>query len=198
MRKCVLGIDLGTSSVKIMKKYRDGSTEKLKNNYTRPLPEGWWNSIKELLNEILWEEVEAIGLVSQVGTYVVNDKDVIGWNAAIGKEELVWWKNKYSQKVFVDEISMPHPEIISYPLPRLKYIKEHFENIQTICQPKEYILKQLTGEYVTDEYSWRGLCHLEKKRYSAFFLKELGLDETVLPPVKGYGKQAGCTKKVCH
>ena len=196
MRKCILGIDLGTSSVKIMKKYRDGSSEKLKNSYTQPFPAGWWNSIIEILKEINWEEVEAIGLTSQVGTYLINDKYVIGWNEAIGKEELAWWKTKYSQKEFVDEISMPHPEVISYPLPRLKYIKEHFENIQTICQPKEYILKKLTGEYVTDEYSWRGLCHLEKKKYSSRFLKELGLDEAILPIVKEYGSRAGYTRKI--
>ena len=31
MNHCILGIDLGTSSVKILKKYQDGSVKKLKN-----------------------------------------------------------------------------------------------------------------------------------------------------------------------
>ena len=88
MKRCVLGIDLGTSSVKILKKYEDGSVIKLKNTYKEPLPIGWWNSILELLEQINWQEVTAIGLSSQVGTYIVNDMDVIGWNQSVGKEEL--------------------------------------------------------------------------------------------------------------
>ena len=196
MKKCVLGIDLGTSSVKILKKYQDGSVQKLKNIYRETLPLGWWNSILELLEKIDWQEVTAIGLSSQVGTYIVNDKDVIGWNQNVGKEELEWWKEKYPTEKFLEEISMPHPDIISYPLPRLKYIKDHFENVETVCQPKEYILKQLTGEWVTDPYSWRGLANLDRKEYSKFFLDELSIDLEKLPPIKKQDEIAGYTKKI--
>ena len=91
IKKCILGIDLGTSSVKILKKYEDGSVRKLKNTYKEPLPMGWWQSILELASRIDWQEVMAIGLSSQVGTYVINDKEVIGWNENVGKEELSWW-----------------------------------------------------------------------------------------------------------
>ena len=62
MKRCVLGIDLGTSSVKILKKYEDGTVVKLKNIYKEPLPIGWWKSILELLEQIDWQEVIAIGL----------------------------------------------------------------------------------------------------------------------------------------
>lgn len=195
-KRCILGIDLGTSSVKILKKYEDGSIRKLKNTYKEPLPVGWWKSILELLEQIDWQEVEAIGLSSQVGTYVINDKDVIGWNQSIGKEELNWWKENYATERFVQEISMPHPDIISYPLPRLKYIKDHMADVDTICQPKEYILKCLTGEWVSDPYSWRGLANLEKKDYSEFFLQELGLKREQLPPIKRQDALAGYTKEI--
>ena len=96
MKKCILGIDLGTSSVKILKKYRDGSIQKLKSTYENPLPLGWWQAILELLEMIDWQEVEAIGMTSQVGTYLVNEEEVIGWNQPIGKEELKWWKENYT------------------------------------------------------------------------------------------------------
>lgn len=196
MNRCVLGIDLGTSSVKIVKKYRDGHIEKLKNTYDDPLPLGWWKSICELLPQIRWNEVSAIGLSSQVGTYLVNDKNVIGWNSSVGKEEVKWWKEQYSKETFLEEISMPHPDIISYPLPRLKYIKEHFEKIERICQPKEYILEKLTGEWVTDSCSWRGLVNLSTGEYSKFFLKELSLEEEKLPVIKGFDEIAGYTKEI--
>lgn len=196
MNKCVLGIDLGTSSVKIVKKYRDGQIEKLRNIYKSALPQGWWESILELFGEVNWDEVEAIGLSSQVGTYLVNDKDVIGWNSNVGKEEMKWWKENYSKEVFIKEISMPHPDIISYPLPRIKYISEHYESIEKICQPKEYILEKLTGAWVTDPYSWRGLVNLSTKKYSAYFLQELGVDECKLPTIKNSDEIAGYTKEI--
>ena len=196
MKKCVLGIDLGTSSVKILSKYRDGTVKKLKNTYEKPLPSGWWKAVEDLLKQISWNEVEAIGLTSQVGTYLVNDQHVIDWNSSVGKEELVWWKNNYDQEKFIEEISMPHPEVISYPLPRLKYMKEHFDHVYKICQPKEYILNQLTGEWCTDEYSWRGLCNLHTKQYSTYFIQELEMTKDILPPVKEYRKVAGYTKEI--
>ena len=196
IKKCILGIDLGTSSVKILKKYEDGSVRKLKNTYKEPLPMGWWQSILELASRIDWQEVMAIGLSSQVGTYVINDKEVIGWNENVGKEELSWWKENYTTEQFIQEISMPHPDIISYPLPRLKYIKDHMEDIDTICQPKEYILKCLTGEWVSDPYSWRGLANLEKKDYSEFFLQKLSIKREQLPTLKKQDELAGYTKEV--
>lgn len=196
MDRCVLGIDLGTSSVKIVKKYADGHIQKLKNTYKEPLPEGWWQSILILLEQINWKEVSAIGLSSQVGTYLVNNKEVIGWNSHAGRKEVKWWKANYTKETFLKEISMPHPDIISYPLPRLKYIKEHFERIEKICQPKEYILEKLTGEWVTDAYSWRGLVNLETKEYSKFFLQELFIEEEKLPPIKKIDEIAGYTKEI--
>lgn len=195
MNKCVLGIDLGTSSVKIVKKYRDGHTEKLRNTYEETLPLGWWKAILELAEEIKWDEVAAIGLSSQVGTYLINDKDVISWNSNAGTEEIKWWKSRYSKEKFLEEISMPHPDIISYPLPRLKYIVKHFEEVQRVCQPKEYILEKLTGQWVTDPYSWRGLVNLSAKKYSTYFLQELGMEENRLPGIKNSDDIAGYTEE---
>lgn len=196
MKQCVLGIDLGTSSVKIIRKYADGNIIKLKNTYKEPLPLGWWKAILELMEEINWKEVSAIGLSSQVGTYLVNDTEVIGWSSKVGKEELNWWKSNYTKEKFQEEISMSHPDIISYPLPRLKYIKEHFDNVQKICQPKDYILEKLTGQWVTDAYSWRGLTNLKKGQYSRFFLQELSIEEEKLPPIRKYDELAGKTKEI--
>lgn len=195
MDKCVLGIDLGTSSVKILRKYRNGRVEKMKNTYESALPLGWWNAIEDLLDEIVWEEVEGIGLSSQVGTYLINDESVISWNSEAGRKELEWWKKRYDAPKFLEEISMPHPDIISYPLGRLKYIKENFTNIKRVCQPKEYICEMLTGEWVTDVYSWRGLANLEKGDYSDFFLKEIPFEREKLPLMKSCKEMAGFTKE---
>ena len=44
-RECVLGIDLGTSSVKLLLKMRDGAVEKARERYEERTPDGWWNAV---------------------------------------------------------------------------------------------------------------------------------------------------------
>ena len=196
MNKSVLGIDLGTSSVKILQKFQSGKIAKSRASYEEISPEGWWKAICHALGQLELDKVEGISLSSQVGTYIVNGRDVISWNDSAGSEELKAIKETYSQEVFVKEISMPHPNIISYPIPRLKYIKGHFERIDSVCQPKDFICKHLTGEWVTDPYSWRGLANLEKKEYSSYFLKELGIDLKILPKMLDYTDLVGYTKEI--
>lgn len=196
MNKSVLGIDLGTSSVKILQKFQDGTIVKSRSGYETISPTGWWMAICQALSELDLEHVEGISLSSQVGTYIVNDKDVISWHSNAGKEEVKEVRAAYDEEVFLREISMVHPNIVSYPIPRLKYIKKHYEAIDSVCQPKDFICEQLTGNRVTDQYSWRGLAKLEKGVYSSFFLKELGADETQLPKMLDYTALAGVTKEI--
>lgn len=196
MNKSVIGIDLGTSSVKILQLFRDGTKSISRASYKEISQEGWWSAICRALAKMELESVEAISLSSQVGTYIVNDSKVISWNSGIGQEEVFEIKEKYEPEVFLKEISMVHPSIVSYPIPRLKYIKEHFEKIKSICQPKDFICEKLTGRRVTDPYSWRGLANLKTKCYSVFFLNELGIDESILPEMKEYTSFAGVTKEI--
>ncbi len=196
MNKSVIGIDLGTSSVKILQLFQDKTKSISRASYKEISQEGWWGAICRALAKLELETVEAISLSSQVGTYIVNDSEVISWNSGIGKEEVFEIKKKYESEIFLKEISMMHPSIVSYPIPRLKYIKKHFKNIESICQPKDFICEKLTGKRVTDQYSWRGLANLDTKCYSTFFLNDLGIDENVLPEMKDYTSFAGVTKEL--
>ncbi len=151
MNKNILGIDLGTSSVKLLLRYSNGSIKKAKAPYIEKTPKGWCNAIKKAMSQIDISDVGGIGLSSQVGTYIINKEKVIGWNQPYGDAELYEIKSKYTKEKFVQELAMPHPDIASYPIPRLLYIKRHFENINSICQPKDYICELLTGNLVTDK-----------------------------------------------
>lgn len=195
-RKSVLGIDLGTSSVKVLQRYEDGTTVKAKATYDDISPISWWQAIGRALSQLQLDNVEAIGLSSQVGTYIIDGKDVISWNSGNGSEELKQIKGQYTAKEFIDEISMPHPNIASYPIPRLIYIKNKYPKVKKVCQPKDYICEQLTGNYVTDPYSWRGLANLETKKYSQKFLKHIGIEEEMLPEIINYSDVAGYTKEL--
>lgn len=194
-KKSVLGIDLGTSAVKLLQRFSDGKIVKEKERYEEISPKGWWEAVSRAMRRMELSDVEAIGLSSQVGTYIVDDTEVLSWNDPIGADELTEIKGMYTQEEFLNEISMPHPNIISYPIPRLRYIKKHYPNVKTICQPKDFICRQLTGNQVTDPYSWRGLANLDTKTYSQKFLKDLGIDETMLPQMRDYTEVAGYVVK---
>ncbi len=196
MNKSVLGIDLGTSSVKILKKYMDGTVIKTKAKYEEISPTAWWNAICAALSEHDLEDVTAIGLSSQVGTYIIDGCDVISWNCGIGASELEEIKKQYDRPMFLQEISMAHPNIVSYPIPRLKYIKKHYPDAQRVCQPKDFICEQLTGNCITDPYSWRGLANLETKEYSSFFMDVIGFEKEKLPDIIAYKEVAGYTKEL--
>lgn len=198
MSKNILGIDLGTSSVKMILKKSDGSLLKSKASYVERSPEGWMSGIQEAFQKICENRIDVISLSSQVGTYIVNEKDVISWDSGVGREELAFVKEKYDINTFIDEIAMPHPDIISYPIPRLLYIKKHYENIESICQPKDLIGKYLTGNWVTEKYSYRGLVHTRTGQYSQFFLKEIGIDAIFLPSIISCDDIIGHTTETCE
>ena len=194
-KKSVLGIDLGTSAVKLLQRFEDGKVVKEKERYEEVSPKGWWEAICRAMQRMDLESVEAIGLSSQVGTYIVDEVSVISWNDPIGAEELAQLKRMYTQEEFLAEISMPHPNIISYPLPRLLHIKKNYPDFQKVCQPKDFICEKLTGRCVTDPYSWRGLANLNTKTYSKKFLQEIGITEDMLPQMMDYKEVAGKTMK---
>ena len=183
MNKALLGIDLGTSSVKVLLRRCDGQIEKARVAYEEISPTGWLNAVRAALRTLDLSEVAAVGLSAQTGTYIINGTDVITWSDSAGKEELDRIRGAFSKDFFLSEIGMPHPSIASYPLPRLLYIKEHFENVKAVCQPKDLIFSYLTGQQKSDLWTWRGLAHPETGTYSKALLSALGIDPAWLPPL---------------
>ncbi len=198
MGKEYIGIDLGTSSVKVLLVTAAGVQARAKCEYTASNPKGWCDALRtavaELKNTVTLTNVAAISLSSQVGTYIADSGEIISWSDAAGKSELDEICGLVSNAEWLQEIEMIHPSLISYPLPRLLYIKRHFPNCKSVMMPKEWLLLELTGEAVTDYFSWRGLCHSTKKAYSSVLLKRFGIDFS-LPKVASPTDKAGCITK---
>ena len=181
--KNILGIDLGTSSVKMI--YDDGKTvHKVKEKYEEISTDGWMSAIKKCTSRLDLSDLRAVGLSSQVGTYLVDFKDVISWNDPEGKDELDEILQAVPREEFISEIGMPHPNIISYPLPRLLYIKRHFPEAKQVCQPKDWLCYILGDRYSTDKFSWRGLADLNGDGYSKKLIQKFGLDSISLPSLQ--------------
>ncbi len=181
--KSILGIDLGTSSVKLLLRHADGRCEKARESYESRDAAGWWEALCRAAKRLDLQNICAVGLSSQVGTYIVGEGQIIDWSSPAGFTELRELKTAFSQSFFIREISMPHPDIISYPIPRLMHILRQTPGVSSVCMPKDLLIEKLTGRRVSDVYSWRGLANLEMGRYSRFFLDWLKLDARALPPL---------------
>ena len=189
----IAGIDLGTSSVKIVCVDQDGNIQKASCRYRENTVDEWLWAIREAFRRLDTQKITAISLSSQVGTYIMED-ELLSWRASGGEEELKELLETFSTGEFVTEISMIHPSLISYPIPRIHYLQKRTEPDhipQAICQPKECICRYLTGKNVSDQYSWRGLANQETGKYSQKFLNYLGISDKVLPTLKSPFKTAG-------
>jgi len=189
-----LGIDLGTSSVKVLA--TDGkNTVKAKRGYAEISVHGWLVSAREAVRETVGKlenaEICAVGLSSQVGTYIIDGKEVVSWNEAGGRVELNELKERITQEEFVQAISMEHPDIVSYPLPRLCYIKKKKPSVQEVVMPKELLGLDLTGELSTDIFSQRGIASFQTGDYAQGLLEKLGLDGIRLPNIQAPTEKIG-------
>ena len=188
-RKLFLGIDLGTSAVKLLLSDKSGVIRKTRRTYDEPFPNGYLLAVKDALSGFLCNEektgLAGISISSQVGTYITDEGVVIGWWQSEGKDELDEICAEYSEDIMLREISMRHPPLVSYPLPRLSYIKKHYKNTKRVMMPKEYLILALTDNFVSDPYSYRGLYNFEKGELSRFFLDkiapDISLPEIIMP-----------------
>lgn len=195
MTDLFLGIDLGTSSVKVLAADGVEPPIRVRRGYESDDPAGWLEAVRSSVRDAVLAidiaRLRGIGLSSQVGTYIADGKTVLPWRSGIGAAELAELRARYSPADFRREIEMAHPDIYSYPLPRLLYLKRQNPSLRRVCQPKDLICELMTGVLVTDRYSWRGLTGGNPAKYSDFFLRELGLTADILPPLRGVFEAVG-------
>ncbi|MCD8067451.1 MAG: hypothetical protein LUE87_00885 [Lachnospiraceae bacterium] len=188
------GIDIGTSSVKMLLEEEGKISETFRFPYEGNTLEEICRTILKALKEA-GRDVEAISLSSQTGTYVIDKSELISWQSDAGCEEIEGVISSFSPETFISEISMPHPRIFSYPLPRIKYILARHPHVKSICQLKDAVLYFLTGEYKSDVYTWRGLANVHTGKYSQKMLDYAGAAPSLLPglhspfSVGGYMKE---------
>ena len=121
-------------------------------------------AVKKALSQLSGrKKVSAISLSSQVGTYIINQKEVIHWNGPEGSTELEELLKRYPHEVFLAETGMTHPSLISYPLPRLAYAKKHFAPLTEVIQPKDMLIRRLCGKILC--YQRTGKSHSTKNNH---------------------------------
>lgn len=180
-----IGIDLGTSSVKLLLMEEDGTVKNIVSReyplyfphpgWSEQRPEDWYREsiegVKELLQGFDAKEVAGLSFGGQMhGLVVLDEKDevirpAILWNDGRTTKECDY----LNQVIGKDKLSEYTANIAftGFTAPKILWMKENepenFKRIRKIMLPKDYLAYQLTGTFCTDVSDASGMLLLDVK-----------------------------------
>lgn len=207
-KKLMLGIDIGTSSIKIsvvdnnLKEYYFNSIkyeyETINNEWTEINPNVWKELLINELDKIFQcsfaDKISGICPTAQMHTLIFLDendlpvRNAIMWNDRRTKQSIESLK-----KALLNDLNLIHnSNLISTgsPLANLLWIKEvekeNFRRIKKVCMCKDYINYIFTGNIVTDYCDASTSCFmdLDKKEWSEEIANYFGYDIDILPKIQ--------------
>tara|TARA_Y100000590_G_scaffold420607_1_gene523478 strand:+ start:412 stop:1902 length:1491 start_codon:yes stop_codon:yes gene_type:complete len=207
-KEAFLGIDIGTSGVKILVVEKTGN---IIANHTEPLgiiikkpgwaeqkPDDWWeatkNGLKFILNSLKPKnyKISSIGLSGQMHSFVgLNSKDqpvynAILWNDGRTHEECKFIKEQTGS--MLGEIT-GNPPLEGFTAPKMLWLKKHepksYSKITTVMMPKDYVRFMLTGEKFAEPTDASGtlLYDIHKNKWSKKLGDVLGIDISLFPKI---------------
>lgn len=219
----ILGIDLGTSSVKAMLLDINHGVMGLESmaydvdvpsvSYAEQSPEIWWKSLVLIIKKLQqkhpkeFEQIVSIGFSGQMHGIVVLDKagrvlrPAILWLDQRSKEQLAYIKKSMTKQEMAEVF---HNDVFTgYAFPSLLWIRDNepevFEKIDKIMQPKDYIRYKVTGIIgmeVSDASST--LMFDPKKRvWAKAIIQRFKLPQNIFPKCYESTDIAGCVTKTC-
>lgn len=177
----VIGIDVGTTAVKAAVVASDGDIRAMHSG-TYPLlrraggiaeqdPDDWLRIVTDALAKFdaegYLQQVEGIGLCSQVNTHVFLDENgqpvmpAILWQDGRASVEAAELDAQVSEEQKLAWWGSPMPIDASHALPRMLWVSRHhpelWEKTRYVMLPKDYCVFKLTGNATTDPLSNIGL-----------------------------------------
>ena len=187
MKKYIVGIDLGTSSVKLF--VSGGSFAPIRAEYEHgDMESGVLAALNRLYTLVPRSKIAAVGLSGQTGTYFSMQggavRHAVYWHEPGRETALAEVLNLFDEPEYIRMTGMRHPHLASYPAPTILHLQKNGLMGDRLLQPKDYILFRMTGEFASDRGSWRGLVNPATGRYDAALLSKLGISESQLPQMK--------------
>lgn len=200
-----LGIDLGTSAVKVLlvddrQREIGQASMPLGINRPRPLwseqaPEAWWQATQEAVAQLRrqhtveLEAVRGIGLTGQMhGAVLVDERGevlrpAILWNDGRSAPQCATIeRNEPRSRAITGNLAMP-----GFTAPKLLWVAEHepdiFRRVHKVLLPKDYLRLRLSGEYVSEMSDAAGTLWLDVGRrvWSEAMLRATGLSIDAMP-----------------
>ena len=202
-----IGVDLGTSAVKLLLMNEKGGIEKIVSReypiyfpqagWSQQNPEDWYREtiagIKELTSECDKSQVAGISFGGQMHGLVILDKEdnvirpAILWNDGRTYKECDYLNNVIGK----DKLSEYTANIsfTGFTAPKVLWIKnnepENFAKIEKIMLPKDYIAYMLSGVHCTDVSDASGmlLFDVKNKCWSKEMLDICGIKESQMAKI---------------
>ncbi len=162
-------------------------------------PDDWNKALCENTKELLKKsgifsgDIMAVAIDSATHTWVATDENytplfpAIHWTDSRSKKESAYLREKYSKEIFLKTFHKPDT---IWTMPQILWVKEHnreaFDKIRHIFFEKDFIRYFLTKEYCTDYIDAQGsmLLDMNENKWSEELCQMIGLDISVLPPMK--------------
>ena len=220
MRRCVLGIDIGTSGCKIIAVDEEGKIiNSVREDYpcytpregwSEQDPEDWWNGVKCGLKEIQKflpnREISAISFSGQMHGMVALNQDGKAVRRAI------LWNDQRTEKQCAEIteaaggldslLQITNNQMLTgYTAGKILWMKENepenYAKTKVIINPKDYIRYRLTGEIKTDvsDASGTGLFNVKKRCWAKDLMQKIGIDPGFFAEVLESPDEAGTITK---
>ncbi len=203
--KYYIGIDLGTSAVKLLLTDVRGVIHKSvtkeyplyfpKPGWSEQRPEDWWKAVQygmlELTEDLDKSQIAGIGCGGQMHGLVALDE-----NDAVIRPAILWNDGRTGEEVeYLNEVIgreklsklTANIAFAGFTAPKLLWMKRHepenFARIRKIMLPKDYINYRLTGVHACDYSDASGmlLLDVEHKRWSEEMLEICSLRPEQMP-----------------
>lgn len=198
-----LGIDLGTSGVKVILMSAWGeiiasTTSPLVVSRPQPLwseqaPEDWWTALEKCITTLSaqtsLQAVEAIGVAGQMHGATLLDK-----HNEIIRPTILWNDGRSADQCQEIEAAIPNAREITgnivmpgFTAPKVLWLKQHepeqFARINKVLLPKDYLNFRLTGTFSSDMSDAAGTSWLDvgKRDWSDAMLGSCGLTREHMP-----------------
>ena len=211
-----IGVDLGTSSVKILLVDEAGTVCKSVSQ-TYPLefpqpgwsqqnPEDWWNAVRTLIPQLLEgidpAQVKGLAAGGQMHGLVALDKDdtvirpAILWNDGRTGKETEEMNAHYGKEKLLELCG--NIAFAGFTAPKLLWMRKHepenFAKIAKIMLPKDYVVYKLTGVHSCDMSDAAGMLLMDVKNrcWSQELLRYCGISESQMPKLYESYEKVGC------
>ena len=200
-----IGVDLGTSAVKLLLMREDGTIENIvskeyplffpKPGWSEQNPEDWMravkNGIKELMQGFDADQVAGIGAGGQMHGLVALDAEdqvlrpAILWNDGRTQAETDYLNHEIGKEKLTEYTG--NIAFAGFTAPKILWMKNHepelFAKIAKIMLPKDYVNYMLSGVNCTDYSDASGMLLLDVKNkcWSKPMLKICGITEDMMP-----------------
>lgn len=200
-----IGIDLGTSAVKLLLMDEKGGIHKIISKeyplyfpnpgWSEQHPQDWFEKTMEGMKELIAEcdkaQIAGISFGGQMhGLVVLDDKDQVIRPAILWNDGRTIEETEYLNKVIGRERLSRYTANIAFTgftAPKILWMKKHepeyFEKIKKIMLPKDYLAYRLSGVHCTDYSDASGmlLLDVEHRCWSREMMEICGIEEKQLP-----------------